>query len=112
MAKKWPEKVIQRSFIKEHSFPNGLYVLFHKYIFTGYIGSALGGYTYDIMGFENSTLVVIAMQILALMAIFGLICSPKTTRPANDDGEKQTLLRPNCQKSDRNANYHSFEVLV
>ena len=86
--------------------------IFHKYIFTGYIGSALGGYTYDIMGFENSTLVVIAMQILALMAIFGLICSPKTTRPANDDGEKQTLLRPNCQKSDRNANYHSFEVLV
>ena len=26
MAKKWPEKVAQRSFIKEHSFPNGLYV--------------------------------------------------------------------------------------
>ena len=25
MAKKWPEKVVQRSFIKEHSFPNGLY---------------------------------------------------------------------------------------
>ena len=66
------------------------------------------------MGFENSALVVIAMQILALMAIFGLICSPKTTRPATDDGdgEKQTLLRPNCQKSDQNANYHSFEVLV
>ena len=26
MAKKWPEKVVQRSFIKEHSFPNSLYV--------------------------------------------------------------------------------------
>ena len=26
MAKKWPEKVIQRSFIKEHSFANRLYV--------------------------------------------------------------------------------------
>ena len=25
MAKKWPQKVIQRSFIKKHSFPNGLY---------------------------------------------------------------------------------------
>ena len=25
MAKKWPEKVVQRSFLKEHSFPNGLY---------------------------------------------------------------------------------------
>jgi hypothetical protein len=24
MAKKWPEKVVQRSFIKGHSFPNGL----------------------------------------------------------------------------------------
>jgi hypothetical protein len=28
MAKKWPEKVIQRSFIKEHSFVNRLYVHF------------------------------------------------------------------------------------
>ena len=26
MAKKWPEKVVQRSFIKELSFPNSLYV--------------------------------------------------------------------------------------
>ena len=26
MAKKWPEKVIQRSFIKEHSFVNRLYM--------------------------------------------------------------------------------------
>ena len=91
------------------SIPN---VFTNSQIFTGYIGSALGGYTYDIMGFENSALVVIAMQILALMAIFGLICSPKTTRPTTDDGEKQILLRPNCQKSDQNANYHSFEVLV
>ena len=27
MAKKWPENVIQRSFIKEHSFVNRLYIL-------------------------------------------------------------------------------------
>ena len=26
MAKKWPEKVVQRSFIKEHSFRNSLYL--------------------------------------------------------------------------------------
>ena len=26
MAKKWPKKVVQRSFIKGHSFPIGLYV--------------------------------------------------------------------------------------
>ena len=25
IAKKWPENGIQRSFIMEHSFPNGLY---------------------------------------------------------------------------------------
>ena len=25
MAKKWPEKFVQRSFIKEHSFPYSLY---------------------------------------------------------------------------------------
>ena len=27
MAKKWPEMVVQRSFIKEHWFPYRLYVL-------------------------------------------------------------------------------------
>ena len=27
MAKKWPEKVLQRSFIKEHSFRNSLYLM-------------------------------------------------------------------------------------
>ena len=27
-AKKWPEKVVQRSFIKGHSFPIGLYTDF------------------------------------------------------------------------------------
>ena len=25
LSKTWPEKVVQRSFIKEHSFPNSLY---------------------------------------------------------------------------------------
>jgi len=78
----------------------------------GYIGSALGGYTYDIMGFENSTLVVIAMQIMALMAIFGLICKPQTTKLEVTD-EKQALLggRSNSRKSDQNANYQSFETV-
>ena len=83
-----------------------------SYKLTGYIGSALGGYTYDIMGFENSTLVVIAMQIMALMAIFGLICKPKTTKLEVTD-EKQALLggRSNSRKSDQNANYQSFETV-
>ena len=64
------------------------------------------------MGFENSTLVVIAMQIMALMAIFGLICKPQTTKLEVTD-EKQALLegRSNSRKSDQNANYQSFETV-
>ena len=31
MAKKWPEMVVQRSFIKEHSFPYRLYGVVHHY---------------------------------------------------------------------------------
>ena len=78
----------------------------------GYIGSAVGGYTFDIMGFEHSTLVVIAMQIVALMAIFVLICKPKTTKLEVTD-EKQALLggRSNSRKSDQNANYQSLETV-
>ena len=34
MAKKWPEKVVQRSFIKGHSFPIGLYLIGRNYITT------------------------------------------------------------------------------
>ena len=30
-GEKWPEKVVQRSFIKEHSFPNSLYMNFTKF---------------------------------------------------------------------------------
>jgi len=77
----------------------------------GYIGSALGGYTYDVMGFENSTLVVISMQILALFAIFGLLFSPKKSTSTTKDEEKQSLLCQNFQKSDQNANYNSFEIV-
>ena len=29
IAKKWPEKVVKKSFIKEHSFVYRLYILFH-----------------------------------------------------------------------------------
>jgi len=78
----------------------------------GYIGSALGGYTYDIMGFEYSTLVVIAMQILALIAIFGLVCKPKTTKLEVTD-ERKALLggHSNSRKSDQNANYQSVEIV-
>ena len=30
MEKKWPEKVVQRSFIKEHSFPYSLYLEYSR----------------------------------------------------------------------------------
>ena len=29
-GEKWPEKVVQRSFIKRHSFPNSLYIKFES----------------------------------------------------------------------------------
>lgn len=35
----------------------------------GYFGSSLGGVTYDSMGFENSTLVVMGLQMMALVAV-------------------------------------------
>jgi len=38
----------------------------------GYLGSTLGGYTFDKMGFENSTLIVIGMQLIALLPLFVL----------------------------------------
>ena len=53
MAKKWPEKVIQRSFIKEHSFANRLYVnVFLKLTLnacslTGFSGSDIKGQSID-----------------------------------------------------------------
>jgi predicted MFS family arabinose efflux permease len=35
----------------------------------GFLGSSLGGLTYDTMGFENSTLVVIGLQMIALVCV-------------------------------------------
>ena len=76
----------------------------------GYIGSSLGGYTYDVMGFENSALVVIAMQVMAIVATTFLIYKPKTPRLPMMS-EKEALLDSRRQISDQNANYHSFEVV-
>ena len=53
MAKKWPEKVVKRSFIKEHSFPNSLYVvLIGISIFNPHFVSLVSGATAAI---ETST---------------------------------------------------------
>lgn len=54
----------------------------------GYLGSAIGGATYDSMGFENSTVIVVGMQMLTLVAIAVLY---KITRNAAKK-ENQKLL--------------------
>ena len=64
----------------------------NNFFYAGYFGSTLGGYTYDTMGFENSTLVVIAMQILALVAIFGIFYAAKITRIVPNEETTQALL--------------------
>ena len=43
---KWPGKVVQRSFIKEHSFPNGLYFdrrSVKEEVFASIVGAKSGG---------------------------------------------------------------------
>ena len=66
------------------------------------------------MGFENSTLVVISMQILALFAIFGLLFSPKKSTSTTKDEEKQSLLCQNFQKSDWSSSltHHDLETNI
>ena len=32
----------------------------------GYVGASLGGFTYDKIGFENGTTVVVALQVFAV----------------------------------------------
>ena len=64
----------------------------NNFFYAGYFGSTLGGYTYDTMGFENSTLVVITMQILALVAIFGIFYAAKITRIVPNEETTQALL--------------------
>lgn len=71
----------------------------------GYVGSAVGGLTYDTMGFDNSTLIVIALQGLALLAITVLYCSSDRIQTR----EKETLLSSQLsKKEDMNANYRTM----
>ena len=66
---------------------------------------ALGGVTFDQMGFENSTLIVIALQVVALLAILFLCkCNQKPTTVGRSEEEMEKLLA-----SDRNGNYRSIE---
>ena len=63
-AKKWPEKVVQRSFIKGHSFPIGLYVVHSLFHF------GLGG-------FHKLCCLKIGIVTLKIWRIFAL-CTIKT----------------------------------
>ncbi len=77
----------------------------------GYLGSSLGGLTFDTMGFEMSTLVVMGMQVLGLLIVALLSCGPKLSaiRSGVKDTETQGLLK--MHQGDKNANYQSL-VLV
>jgi hypothetical protein len=35
----------------------------------GYVGASLGGLTYDKIGFENGTTVVVALQVLLVVVV-------------------------------------------
>ena len=80
----------------------------------GYIGSALGGITYDTMGFENSTLIVIGLQGMALLAIGFLYCingrSQATEKEALLPVAANKKLFSKNKKEDKNANYCTMVV--
>ena len=70
----------------------------------GWLGSSIGGVTYDQMGFENSTLIVIAMQVLALLAILYLGKCNASQHETNGEEEREKLL-----SKDSNGNYDSID---
>merc|ERR1719411_546334 len=45
----------------------------------GYLGSSLGGYTFDQMGFESSTLIVIGLQLIALIPL-AILCKRRNLK--------------------------------
>ena len=70
----------------------------------GWLGSQIGGVTYDQMGFENSTLIVIAAQVIALLSILYLgKCNAK--RQQKTSGEEMEKLL----SKDTNGNYDSID---
>ena len=64
----------------------------------GWLGSSIGGVTYDQMGFENSTLIVIAMQVLALLAILYLGKCNASQHETNGEEEREKLLSKEALK--------------
>ena len=55
-GKKWPEKVVQRSFIKEHSFPNGLYMITYLKLGMGIVANADLVYVCNVKNFIDDLL--------------------------------------------------------
>ena len=95
-------------------FENNLFFVqnfFYRFVsenVAGWLGSSIGGVTYDQMGFENSTLIVIAMQVLALLAILYLGKCNASQHETNGEEEREKLL-----SKDSNGNYDSIDnVLV
>lgn len=78
----------------------------------GYLGSSLGGYTFDVFGFSNSSYVVIGMQILALLLASGLFAFRQRK---GDNSERQSLLHhkmsaASSKTGEGNADYQSIVI--
>lgn len=79
----------------------------------GYLGSSLGGYTFDVLGFANSSYVVIGMQVLALLLANGLFIF--RNRKGTTSSERQALLfgkmsASSSSKMEGNADYQSIVI--
>ena len=86
---------------------NNFLSFFYRFVsenVAGWLGSSIGGVTYDQMGFENSTLIVIAMQVLALLAILYLGKCNASQHETNGEEEREKLL-----SKDSNGNYDSID---
>ena len=95
-------------FFFNHSYPCFYFLsFFYRFVsenVAGWLGSSIGGVTYDQMGFENSTLIVIAMQVLALLAILYLGKCNASQHETNGEEEREKLL-----SKDSNGNYDSID---
>ena len=68
--------------------------------------------TYDRIGFENSTLIVIALQLMAVIALVILYRFSKKDRNQQDSSSLTSELEAERQiiKIDQNRNYQTMSV--
>lgn len=81
----------------------------------GYLGSTVGGFTYDRMGFENSTLIVIGLQLVALIPLIVLwhcYKKSKQSKSSKNPGTDNSTTNLEDEKKiitiDRNKNYQTI----